>query len=130
MILIVETLFLAVVFVAVPAGLDVQMAIGGRGQAIDIARRACIPAGFALAISLVLPPGPIAFLLAFISGVGQRFCQRRSSSSRSAPMYSTNRRSFGRPAARFIAMRSSRLATWMAACSSSVNDIDVRLSAS
>jgi hypothetical protein len=60
----VETLFLAVVFVAVPAALDGLAALGHRGRIIDLARRACPWAAFVLAIALILPPSPVAFFLA------------------------------------------------------------------
>jgi hypothetical protein len=60
----VETLFLAIVFVAVPAVLDGPLDIERNDRLIDVARRGHVPAGLALAVSLVLPPSPTAFFLA------------------------------------------------------------------
>ncbi|HEY7524349.1 MAG TPA: YndJ family transporter [Candidatus Limnocylindrales bacterium] len=61
--MIVEALFVLVALVAVPAGLDVLTA-PGPPPLIDVARRATPVAGIALAVSLLLPPGPWAVLAA------------------------------------------------------------------
>jgi YndJ-like protein len=60
----VELLFLLIAFVAVPFGLDVLGSLGYGDRLVRLARVAVLPAAVALAISLALPPGPVAAVVA------------------------------------------------------------------